>query len=223
MKNIRNFLLLTLTTVLFLSFSNAQDKMVSGIVTAFDGLPVLGAEVEVNSSKQTVLTDTLGRFIVPVEYEDKLKVTANGFYNQNIKLTENTQYAAINLKARPSSATDIVGIGYDYVSESDKLTAASLITDEDVNFSQYATIQDAIKGRLSGVQIQNNGEIFIRGNSTITGSNAALIVIDGVTSDYGYLNSISPSEVKSVSVVKDGSAAIYGTRGSNGVVIVQTK
>ena len=81
---------------------------------------------------------------------------------------------------------------------------------------------DVIRGRFAGVQIIN-GEIIIRGINSINSSNAALIIVDGIPSDGSILNTIPPVQVKSINIIKDGSSAIYGSRGSNGVVLIETK
>jgi TonB-dependent SusC/RagA subfamily outer membrane receptor len=81
---------------------------------------------------------------------------------------------------------------------------------------------DLIKGRFAGVQVAN-GQIIIRGVNSINSSTAALIILDGVPVDGSALNSIPPVQVKSINVIKDGSAAIYGSRGANGVVVIETK
>jgi len=81
---------------------------------------------------------------------------------------------------------------------------------------------DLLISQFAGVQI-TNGEIIIRGNRSFQGSSAALIVVDGVISDTDILRTISPIDVKSISVIKDGSSAIYGSRGANGVLIIETR
>jgi len=81
---------------------------------------------------------------------------------------------------------------------------------------------ELIRGRFAGVQIVS-GEIIIRGVNSINSSSAALIVLDGVPVSSSVLNSIPPVQVKSINILKDGSAAIYGSRGSNGVVLIETK
>ena len=83
-------------------------------------------------------------------------------------------------------------------------------------------MHDLISGRFAGVQIINN-EIIIRGRSTFIASNAALIIIDGIQSTEEYLFDLPPQDVQSINILKDGSAAIYGSRGANGVVLVETK
>ncbi|MGC9356040.1 MAG: hypothetical protein ACP5D9_19490, partial [Mariniphaga sp.] len=97
--NTRFYKTLPLLAVLFIALiSNAQERVLHGIVTTFDSIPLIDAEVRVRSTKQTVLTDTLGRFSVAVNPEDRLKVSATGFFNQKVKLEDKTRFAAINLK-----------------------------------------------------------------------------------------------------------------------------
>lgn len=200
----------------------AQDKIIHGIVTTFDSIPLIGAEVKVKSTKQTVLTDTLGRFSVGVEDEDKLKISAEGFYNQKVKLKDNTKFAAVNIKLKPGEKNREIAIGYGYVSDREKLNAAAMLDNSDVDFSQYSTIYELIRGRFAGVQLQN-GEVIIRGQNSINSSSAALIVVDGVPVSGDVLTTIPPVQVKSINVIKDGSSAIYGSRGANGVLIIETK
>jgi TonB-dependent SusC/RagA subfamily outer membrane receptor len=202
--------------------SNAQERIVHGLVTTFDSIPLIDAEVQVRSTKQTVLTDTLGMFSVAVNPEDRLKVSATGFFNQKVKLKEKTKFAAINLKLKPGEKNREYAIGYGHVSDRDKLNALATLNSNDLDFSQYSNIYELIKGRFAGVQVVN-GEIIIRGINSINSSSAALIVVDGVPVDGSALNSIPPVQVKSINVIKDGSSAIYGSRGANGVVLIETK
>lgn len=200
----------------------AQERVIHGIVTTFDSIPLIGAEVKVKSTKQTVQTDTLGRFSVGAEKQDKLKISAEGFYNQRVKIKDNTKFAAVNLGLKPGEKNREIAIGYGYVSDREKLNALAMMDNNDADFSQYSTIYELIKGRFAGVQVQN-GEVIIRGINSINSSSAALIVLDGVPTGGHALQSVPPSQVKSINVIKDGSAAIYGSRGANGVVLIETK
>lgn len=201
----------------------AQDKVIHGMVTTFDSLAVIGADVRVKSTKQVFKTDTLGRFSVPVNNNDKLKITAKGFNSYNVKLEENTKIVAVNLKLKPGTKAREYAIGYGYVKDGEKLGAMSQLTKNDVDFSNYTSMHELIRGRFAGVQVHSNGDIVIRGVNSLTLSSAALIVVDGVPVDQSALYSMVPSNVASINVLKDGSAAIYGTRGANGVVIIETR
>lgn len=200
----------------------AQERMVHGIITTFDSIPLIGASVKVQSTKHVVLTDSLGNFSVSCKNDDKLKVSANGFYNQKVKLTGKIRFAAINLKLKPGEKSREIAIAYGYVSDADKLNAVASLNTDDLDFSQYNNIYELIRGRFAGVQV-SNGEIIIRGINSINSSSAALIVVDGVPMGASALSSIPPVQVKSINVIKDGSSAIYGSRGANGVVLIETK
>ncbi len=215
-------LILFISVFLFTSNLIAQEKIVHGVVTTFDSIPLIGAKVRVKSTKQIVLSDTLGHFSVVCNQKDKLKVTANGFYNQNIRLTKEIKLVAVNLKLKAGEKNREYAVGYGHVSDRDKLNAVANLNNSDVDFSQYSNMYDLIRGRFGGVQIIN-GEIIIRGINSINSSSAALIVVDGMSSNSSVLNSLSPGNVKNISVIKDGGAAIYGSRGANGVVIIETK
>jgi TonB-dependent SusC/RagA subfamily outer membrane receptor len=214
--------LLFLAALLFTFTGNAQERIIHGIVTTFDSIPLIDAGVQVRSTKQTVLTDTLGRFSVAVNPEDRLKITATGFFNQKVKLEEKTKVVAVNLKLKPGEKNREYAIGYGHVSDRDKLNALASLNSNDMDFSQYSDIYELIRGRFAGVQVVN-GEIIIRGINSINSSSAALIVVDGVPVDGSALGSIPPVQVKSINVIKDGSSAIYGSRGANGVVLIETK
>ncbi|WP_346861310.1 TonB-dependent receptor plug domain-containing protein [uncultured Draconibacterium sp.] len=220
-----NFLKL-IVICLFVVFGvqvNAQSQMIRGIVTTFDSIAVIGAEIIVKSTKEIIKSDTLGQFTVKVNPGDQLKVQAKGFSSEKVKLEDNTKLVAVNLKLKPGEKSKEYAIGYGYVKDAEKLNAVAQLSNKDMDFSQYSDIYDLIRGRFAGVQVQSNGDIIIRGVNSITLSSAALIVVDGMTVDQSLLSSISPTNVKSINILKDGSSAIYGARGANGVVIIETK
>jgi TonB-dependent SusC/RagA subfamily outer membrane receptor len=207
---------------LFSLASFAQERVIIGAVFTFDSIPLVNASVEVKSTKQVVKTDTLGNFSVSCNSEDVLKVSAKGFTTEKFKLESKIKLAVINLKLKPGVKNREYAVGYGHVTDANKLNAVSNLNNDDVDFSQYSTIYDLIRGRFAGVQIVN-GEIVIRGINSINSSTAALIVLDGVTVSSSVLSSIPPVQVKSIDIIKDGSAAIYGARGANGVVLIETK
>lgn len=217
-------ILVILAIIVSASFTaNAQERVINGMVTTFDSIPLIGADIKIQSTKEIVKTDTLGRFTANVNSEDKLKITARGFYTQNIKLDEKIKLVMVNLKLKPTQKSKEYAIGYGYVKDSEKLNSLAQLTDDDLDFSQYTNIYDLLRGRIAGVTVQSNGDIIVRGVNSINLSSAALIVIDGIPSDKSMLQSISPTNVKSINVIKDGSSAIYGSRGANGVVVIETK
>lgn len=201
---------------------NAQERVIQGRVFTFDSIPLVGAEVFVKSTKNTVKTDTLGNFTLSCKMQDQLKVSAKGFNTAKFDVDEKAKVAIINLKLKPGTKNREIAIGYGYVRDGEKLNAISNLNSSDLDFSMYSNIYELISGRFAGVQV-SNGEIIIRGTNSINSGTAALIVVDGVPSSSSILNSIPPTQVKSINILKDGSAAIYGSRGANGVVLIETK
>jgi len=212
---------ITLCFILIPGFLFAQNHVIHGVVHTFESIPLMGAEIKVKSTKQSVQTDSMGNFVAFCNQEDKLKISARGFYVQNVKIEPNTKVVAVNLKLKPGEKQRQYAIGYGYVSGEDISTAISSMETDASSFGRYNNMYDLIRGQLSGVQV-TNGEIIIRGTKTFQGSNAALIVVDGVIVETEYLNSLSPIEVKSIDAIRDGSSAIYGSRGANGVILIET-
>ena len=208
-------LLLTITC-------HAQDRVLSGKVFTFDSIPLINASVEAKSTKQMVKTDTLGNFYISCNNDDVLKVSAHGFITEKFKVDSKIKMAIINLRMKSGEKSRELAIGYGHVKDVDKLNAVSSLNNNDMDFSMYSNMYELIRGRFAGVQIIN-GEIIVRGVNSINSSSAALIVVDGVPTDNSILSSLPPIQVKSINIIKDGSSAIYGVRGSNGVVLIETK
>lgn len=221
-KNILKIVVVKLLMIVAV-VSFGQEKIIHGIVTTFDSIPLVGAEIMVKSTGQIVKTDTLGKFNVGVAMVDKLKVRARGFNNVNVKVKESVKVVAINMKLKQGEKNRAYAIGYGHVMDEEKLNAVTQMTNDDLDFSQYSNIYDLIRGRFAGVQVSANGDIIIRGVNSINLSSAALIVVDGIPVDKSVLATIPPVQVKSINIMKDGSSAIYGSRGANGVVIIETK
>jgi TonB-dependent SusC/RagA subfamily outer membrane receptor len=200
----------------------SQEKYIKGIVTTFDSLALIGADVQVKSSKEMIKTDSLGCFNAKVSANDKLKISAKGFVSKSIKIEEKTKLVAVNLEIKPTPKAQEYAIGYGYVKDREKLNALCQLTNDKNNFSKYSNMYDLIRGRFPGVQVQGT-DIIIRGQGSINSSNTALIIIDDVTANSSALSYLVPSNVKSINVIKDSGASIYGVRGANGVVIIKTK
>ena len=221
--NKKLFILQVLLAVFISSFSlNAQERTLNGIVTSFDSIPLIGASVKILSTNQVVFTDSLGTFFLLCNSKDKIAVSANGFYTQKVKLTGKIKFAAVNLRLKSGSKNREHAIGYGYVSEEDKTGSVESINSSDGKFANYLDIFDLLEGRFAGVEIVGE-EIIIRGTKSLISSNAALIVVDGIIMDGSILKTISPLDVKSINVIKDASTAVYGSRGTNGVVLIETK
>ena len=201
-----------------------QEKVIEGMVTTFDSLPLVGASIEVKSTKKLVYTDTLGMFTLSCFPKDKLKITAKGFTRENVRIDERIKYVLVNLKLLPGPKNRELAIGYGHVQDADKLYAISNVNENDIGFSRYSDIYQILEEQFSSsVQIRGGGELVIRNTPTMSGSNAALLILDGRQVDESDFANINTADIASINVLKDASASVYGSRGGNGVVIVETK
>lgn len=222
MKKTKVFYFIFLHLFLMSQLCSGQEQVMKGRVYTFDSIPLINASVQVKSTKQVVKTDTLGNFYAACNYEDVLKVSANGFSNVRVKLNPKIKLVVVNLKLKAGEKNREMAIGYGHVKDADRVFAVANMSSNDFDFSQYTTIYELIQGRFPGVYV-SNGEIIIRGQSSLYASSAALIVVDGVAVDNSVLFSIAPIDVKSIDVIKDSGSAIYGSRGANGVLLIETK
>jgi TonB-dependent starch-binding outer membrane protein SusC len=201
----------------------AQDIEFAGKVTTFENYGLYKASVTARQSGTTAYTDSSGFFSIVCLPNDQLVVEANGFFSQkvNLKKVVPSKDLHINLKLKSSEDAVDVATGFGHI-EKNKLTHAIERMETTNDFSEYASVPDILKGRVSGVQV-NAASISIRGTDTYN-DRGALIVVDGAIVDFNTLKNLSTSQVKSVNVLKGASAtARYGSRGMEGVILIQTK
>jgi len=212
-------LLSVLALLFFANIVFGQNRSIHGIIHTLDSIPLIGVEIQVKSTKQVFLTDSVGQFTAICNDEDKLVVRARGFYDQKIRVKENVKLLAINMKIKSGEKQRKYAIGYGYVTEDNRTSSVSNLNTGDTKFSRYSDMYDLI--RSMGVQV-SNGQVIIRGTKTFQGSDAALIVVDGSIMDSEILRSLRPIEIKSIDVIRDATSSVYGSRGSNGVLLIET-
>lgn len=199
----------------------AQNRIIQGIVHAFDSIPLEGVKIEVKSTGLVYETNVGGEFVVECDSRDRLLIRANGFYEQNFKVRNGVKFLAINLKMKPASGPLIHSVGYQQVRSEENTSAVSGISYKDTDFTRYTSVQDLIADNFAGVQYSGSG-LIIRGSRTLQGSTEPLVVIDGVISSNGF-SYLHPLDVERIDVLKDGTSAVYGSRGANGVILIETK
>ncbi len=212
----------------------AQTRVVTGKVTDSKGVPVQGATIK-SKSGQTVVSDELGAYKISVANEDALTISSINFGTTNIKVGSNSTVNAV-LEAKESKLEEVVVTSFGIKREPKSLgTSISKVGTKELTQGKVTNIATGLSGKVAGLQINNvnssvdqNTRITLRGNRSILGNNEALIVIDDVvmSKDQGgaILAQLNPNDVDNISVLKGGSAAaIYGSDGSNGVIIVTTK
>jgi len=217
----KNLLVLILLISSVSNFSNAQSRIVHGVVHTFDSIPLIEAEVVVKSTGQSYFTGVYGNFTIECNQKDKLKIKADGFQSRKINVNDKVKFVAINLKLKSDATDRKYDIGYGSTTEDHRSGSISSLNYQDIDFNRFTNAFEIIRSNFSGVQVIGN-QIIVRGNKTLNSSGAALIVIDGVISDETILESISPVEIKKIDIIKDASSAVYGSRGTNGVVLIET-
>ena len=203
------------------------QKSITGTVVDTSGEPVIGASVVAGKGNGTV-TDFDGKFTLKVDEKATLKVSYIGYETQTLSVAGKTEFNII-LKEDATTLEDVVVIGYGSVKKRNLTAAVAKMDDKGIKDRPLARAEQALQGQLAGVTVRTiNAEpgadqtIRVRGAASVNASSDPLYVVDGVPMDN--ISSINPADIQSIEVLKDAaSAAIYGSRGSNGVVIVSTK
>jgi TonB-dependent starch-binding outer membrane protein SusC len=220
-------LLLLLLFVTTISAFAQTSKTVSGIITDDNGTPIPFVSVTVKSTGKGVSTDAKGVFSIDVPEGAVLVISSVGYELAEITVGKKNDYS-ISLKASGQQLNQVVVVGYGSQKKTTLTGAIASVSSKTLNELPVASIDQALQGRVAGILVTNNGSpgstpiISIRGISSINGSAEPLYVIDGFPT--GSLNTFDGKDVESVEVLKDASAAaIYGSRATNGVILITTK
>ncbi len=232
-------------SVVLLSFSYmfAQTGGIKGTIVDSNGEPLIGANVFIKGTTTGTITDVSGNFNIQNAPTGSIVVVASfiGYANvENPVEVKAGQVATINftMKEDITSLDELVVIGYGTVKKTDATGSVSTVSSKDFNKGNVTSPQDLIVGKTAGVVITTNGgapgsgaTIRIRGGSSLTASNDPLVIVDGVPlsndkvgGSSNVLSFINPNDIETFTVLKDASAtAIYGSRASNGVILITTK
>ena len=243
MKNKILLLLIGITACSMSLF--AQDRKVSGIVKGkSDQELIIGANVLIKGTKRGTVTNVNGKFAIYVGQSDKeLEISYVGMKRKIVKLEANKTSYMIELEEDYNSLDDVVVIGYGTQAKRDIIGSITTISSKDLDSNSGGNINTALQGKIPGMQIvSTSGEpgagssIKIRGASSINGGSEPLYIVDGVPIESENISSIdgdatfspiagiNPSDIESIEVLKDASsAAIYGSRAANGIVMITTK
>lgn len=247
----RRWLALAMSLLIGIAGLSAQVRTVRGNVRSSDGEAAIGATVRVdNAPDRGAVSDAAGNFSIEAARGETLRISYTGHSTRTIVLGDETSLDLV-LEPLTNVLNETVVVGYGTVKKSDLTGAVSSVSGDQLRSSVTTNIDQALQGRIAGVQVtQNSGQpggaasIRIRGANSITGSSEPLYVIDGIpfqgdgTSVAGFdwaggangqnrvnpLSAINPNDIVSIEVLKDASAsAIYGARAANGVVLITTK
>lgn len=213
----------------------AQNISVNGNIKDVNGEPIIGATVRVDGTTTGAISDLDGNFTLEAPKGSTLSVSYVGYLTQKVAASSNV---VVTLKEDTQALNEVVVIGYGTAKKEDLTGSVTAIKPDEMNHGLQTNAQDMIQGKIAGVNVVSNdgapgggATIRIRGGSSLNASNDPLIVIDGLAMDsYGVqglsnpLSMVNPNDIESFTVLKDASAtAIYGSRASNGVIIITTK
>lgn len=224
---VRRFIPMLFCMVMPLSIF-AQKTTVTGTVYDSKNETVIGANVLVKGTKVGTITDYDGKFAIEASATDVLVVSYIGMNSQEVTVGTARNFKIV-LTDNTTALEEVVVVGYGSVKRKDLTTSVSTVSTKDIAERPIISAASAIQGKAAGVTVVSpNGEpgagmvVRIRGNSSISASNDPLYVVDGVP--MGEINFLSPNDIESMQILKDASsAAIYGSRASNGVVLITTK
>jgi len=215
---------LIITAALLISFaSQAQTRAVNGKLTAYNSFPVMNVEVSSKKAKATTISDSLGNFSIVCKEKDVIMVKPKGFRPVNQRVSGETDTLKINLVFIDTKKNRELAVNSGYMTEINLNYAVAHLEAENNDYCRYTDMISLLRAEGSGISVSDRGVITIRGgnNSFTPGASQALIIVNG--QPQGSVDWILPCNVKSINVLKGTEAAIYGSRGGNGVVVITTK
>lgn len=228
---------LVLPLLFFTARLFAQDRQVTGRITDTAGAPVSNASVVVKGGRGGTQTGTDGTFSIRVPSSaSTLVITSVGFARQEVPIGNGT--VNVNLRAANAALNEVVVVAYGTRRRGDLTGSVTAVTAKDFQKGVITSSEQLLQGKVAGLQVTSGGgsagggsRIRIRGGASLNATNDPLIVIDGVpvesngiAGSANLLNTINPNDIESMTVLKDASAsALYGSRASNGVLIITTK
>lgn len=226
---IMKVLTILLVVLCLLTVPVFAQSPVTGRVTDAQGKPIPQASVVVKGTGNGVSTNENGEFSIAAPANGTLVISSVGYPSKELAINGKSQLS-ITLEAGAADLDQVIVVGYGTQRKRDVTGSTVSVKGETLNEVKAPNIFNQLQGRAAGVDIVNNstqigaaGQIRIRGNRSITGNNNPLIVVDGMVYG-GSVNDINPDNIANVDILKDASAtAIYGSRGSNGVIIITTK
>ncbi|MBQ8673767.1 MAG: TonB-dependent receptor [Bacteroides sp.] len=202
---------------------SAQNRTVRGVVYDTTGETVIGANVTVVGTSRGTITDIDGKFQIEASAKDKLKITFIGYADAIVSAAKTD--LKVTLEEDNTTLEEVVVVGYGTQKKATLTGAVSAVTSKEIAVTKNENVVNMLSGKIPGVRItQRSAQPGEYDNAIdIRGMGEPLIVVDGIPRDKGYFSRMDANEIESVSVLKDASAAIYGVRAANGVILVTSK
>ncbi|MDE6449852.1 MAG: SusC/RagA family TonB-linked outer membrane protein, partial [Muribaculaceae bacterium] len=203
-------------------------KVVTGKVVDETGEPLVGAAIVLKGKGEGTMTDFDGNFQLPAAKGQELEISYVGYAPQTVKVGEEPMQ--ITMAESTNNLEEVVVVGYGSVKKKDLTGGLTVVDEKTLKMSASANLMDRLVGQVAGFSITSSEakpgadqSLLIRGTNSLSGGNSPLVILDGIPYE-GSLSDIDPNLVESITVLKDASSvAIYGSRGSNGVILIQTQ
>ena len=217
-----------LTLILPATLMAQNNFTASGIVIDEKGEPIIGVSISVKETSKGTITDVKGKFSIQTDPKSIVTFSYIGYLKKTV-LASTLKNATITMEENEKALDEVVVVGYGVQKKKEATGATYNVKGEDMEKISASDLGTAIQGRIAGVNVQassgapgDEANILIRGVSSIQGTNSPLYIVDGIPYDSD--PKLNPSEIESIDVLKDAaSAAVYGSRGANGVILITTK
>jgi len=218
--------------IIVITPSVKQNHTVTGIITDSKGLPLPGVSIMIKGTSNGAVSDVNGKYTLEVPDENAILLFSFMGYITEEKAVGTQTTINISLGEDIKTLEEVVVVGYGTMKKSDVTGSVTRVSAKDIEQMPVQNAIQAMQGRAAGLDVTSAtygrpgelGNITIRGNRSINGSNAPLYVVDGIPLAAGSIDALNPQDIESIDILKDASAtAIYGSRGANGVILVTTK
>lgn len=208
----------------------ALQRSVTGTVIDESGRPIAGVAVSVRNGNAATSTSAQGTFTIMASEGNELVFSHLSYFSQTVRIGQSGQLN-VTLRLNDNLIEEVVVTGYTEYSRSKSTSATTLVNAGDINQVPMSSIDQILQGRVPGMTVAassgqpgQGASVVIRGVGSISGSSSPLYIMDGIPIESGYFQTINPADIENINVLKDASAkALYGSRGSNGVIVITTK
>lgn len=214
----------------FLSRVQADPVFVTGRITLWNDIPLENIQVNASKSKKETISNRVGEFTIEVSSKDKLRFSGDGFITQKVSIKGDSQEINVEMELLSDDFSEDVkeqvNDGFRYIPQAHRTNAIERLKERrEQEFASYNSVWDIIRGRIAGVVIQNNNAYFREGlsGSVATQSSPAVIIMNGSKITSSTVTNLDPRNIKDISLLKGGAAAVYGSSGGAGVIVITTK
>lgn len=202
-----------------------ETRVLFGRLTVFNEYPVANVNISAKKAGTSVTTDEFGEFTIVIQQKDILQIKAGVFESVSKRINDETEFLEMNLVFRDTKKNRELATGLGYVTQEQLSYGLAHMSNENNDFCNYDNIFTLIQSKFPGVAVradsQGGWRVYVRGQKSITQDTPALYVVNGIM--YDDLPELTPCDLSSLNIIKEGGSSLYGMRGAYGVVVIETK